>query len=63
MFFRNDIRGMRGFGSMLGSGIMNGFLVVAGAVFEVVGVDLGGTRYWGSCVCRISYSSLVKRML
>jgi hypothetical protein len=42
MFHHNDIRGIRGFGSVLGHGIINGFPAVAGASFEVVGLDSGG---------------------
>jgi hypothetical protein len=34
------------FGSMLGHGIINGGPTIAGAVFEVVGVESVGTPYW-----------------
>jgi hypothetical protein len=36
---------MRGMGSALGHGIINGFLVVVGNVSEVVGVELRGIPY------------------
>jgi hypothetical protein len=36
---------MRGMGSLLGHGIINGWPVVAGSVSEVVGVDSGGISY------------------
>jgi hypothetical protein len=40
-----DMRGMQWFGSMLGRGIINGFPVVVGFSYEVVGVDSGGRPY------------------
>jgi hypothetical protein len=35
------MRGMRGFSSVLGRGIINGYPVIAGSSFEVVGVESG----------------------
>jgi hypothetical protein len=48
---------------VLGCGIINGGLTVAGSIFEVVGVYSEGTPYWKTCVCRIISSSLVRRLL
>jgi hypothetical protein len=57
------MRGTRGFGSVLGRGIINGCLDVAGAASVVVGVDSGGIPYWQPHVCRIISSPLVRRIL
>jgi hypothetical protein len=41
------MRGIQGFGSVLGHGIINGCLVVAGVVSEVVGVESEACRIDG----------------
>jgi hypothetical protein len=46
MFCCNNIHGIRGFGSVLGNGIIKGCLAIVGATSEVVGMDSRGTLYW-----------------
>jgi hypothetical protein len=63
IFRRKGMRVIRGFGSMLGHGIINGCPTIVGVVSEVVGVDSRGMLYGRLRVCKRISSSLVWRIL